>query len=72
MGIRTPDLLIANETLYQLSYTPAVLAQRMRPSRKEYGKRNPSGKRKHSNAYKSTGPWGPIRTFPAYRRAATK
>ena len=21
-GIRTPDLLIANETLYQLSYTP--------------------------------------------------
>ena len=25
MGIRTPDLLIANETLYQLSYTPNVL-----------------------------------------------
>jgi hypothetical protein len=24
MGIRTPDLLIANETLYQLSYTPKV------------------------------------------------
>jgi hypothetical protein len=24
-GIRTPDLLIANETLYQLSYTPIVL-----------------------------------------------
>jgi hypothetical protein len=23
MGIRTPDLLIANETLYQLSYTPS-------------------------------------------------
>jgi hypothetical protein len=23
-GIRTPDLLIANETLYQLSYTPEV------------------------------------------------
>lgn len=22
-GIRTPDLLIANETLYQLSYTPS-------------------------------------------------
>ena len=22
MGSRTPDLLIANETLYQLSYTP--------------------------------------------------
>ncbi len=22
MGTRTPDLLIANETLYQLSYTP--------------------------------------------------
>ena len=22
MGIRTPDLLIANETLYQLSYDP--------------------------------------------------
>ena len=25
MGIRTPDLLIANETLYQLSYTPNTL-----------------------------------------------
>ena len=25
MGIRTPDLLIANETLYQLSYTPNML-----------------------------------------------
>ena len=25
-GIRTPDLLIANETLYQLSYTPAMAA----------------------------------------------
>jgi hypothetical protein len=25
MGIRTPDLLIANETLYQLSYTPKQL-----------------------------------------------
>jgi hypothetical protein len=24
-GIRTPDLLIANETLYQLSYTPPKL-----------------------------------------------
>jgi hypothetical protein len=24
MGTRTPDLLIANETLYQLSYTPNV------------------------------------------------
>jgi hypothetical protein len=24
MGIRTPDLLIANETLYQLSYTPQL------------------------------------------------
>src|SRR6266566_6570086 len=24
-GIRTPDLLIANETLYQLSYTPNML-----------------------------------------------
>jgi hypothetical protein len=24
MGIRTPGLLIANETLYQLSYTPIV------------------------------------------------
>jgi hypothetical protein len=24
-GIRTPDLLIANETLYQLSYTPTKL-----------------------------------------------
>ena len=25
MGIRTPDLLIANETLYQLSYTPNIM-----------------------------------------------
>jgi hypothetical protein len=25
MGIRTPDLLIANETLYQLSYTPKLI-----------------------------------------------
>jgi hypothetical protein len=25
MGIRTPDLLIANETLYHLSYTPNTL-----------------------------------------------
>ena len=25
-GIRTPDLLIANETLYQLSYTPVYLS----------------------------------------------
>ena len=24
-GIRTPGLLIANETLYQLSYTPVTL-----------------------------------------------
>jgi hypothetical protein len=24
-GIRTPDLLIANETLYQLSYTPKAV-----------------------------------------------
>ena len=28
MGIRTPDLLIANETLYQLSYTPEPLANK--------------------------------------------
>ena len=26
MGIRTPGLLIANETLYQLSYTPRSTA----------------------------------------------
>ncbi len=25
MGIRTPDLLIANETLYQLSYDPTPM-----------------------------------------------
>jgi hypothetical protein len=25
MGTRTPDLLIANETLYQLSYTPNLI-----------------------------------------------
>ena len=28
-GIRTPDLLIANETLYQLSYTPVVGKRRL-------------------------------------------
>ena len=28
MGIRTPDLLIANETLYQLSYTPESRCRR--------------------------------------------
>ena len=26
-GIRTPDLLIANETLYQLSYTPEIFGK---------------------------------------------
>ena len=26
-GIRTPNLLIANETLYQLSYTPKIDAK---------------------------------------------
>jgi hypothetical protein len=26
-GIRTPGLLIANETLYQLSYTPETLSR---------------------------------------------
>jgi hypothetical protein len=26
-GIRTPGLLIANETLYQLSYTPAITCE---------------------------------------------
>jgi hypothetical protein len=40
MGIRTPDLLIANETLYQLSYTPnfidfSELQNRLR-EQKEY------------------------------------
>jgi hypothetical protein len=29
-GIRTPDLLIANETLYQLSYTPEMLTEEYR------------------------------------------
>ena len=37
-GIRTPDLLIANETLYQLSYTPRIagvmLTDRRRFSRR--------------------------------------
>src|SRR4051812_44743858 len=28
MGIRTPDLLIANETLYQLSYTPQTASEK--------------------------------------------
>ena len=28
-GIRTPDLLIANETLYQLSYDPAPSANKI-------------------------------------------
>jgi hypothetical protein len=37
-GIRTPDLLIANETLYQLSYTPEVF--RLPPfKRAEFGMR---------------------------------
>ncbi len=38
MGIRTPDLLIANETLYQLSYTPQRSASKI-PHRKACGKR---------------------------------
>ena len=32
MGIRTPDLLIANETLYQLSYIPQILYFKLQPS----------------------------------------
>jgi hypothetical protein len=28
-GIRTPGLLIANETLYQLSYTPEISERRL-------------------------------------------
>ena len=32
-GIRTPDLLIANETLYQLSYTPAEAENNITPTR---------------------------------------
>src|SRR5436853_7574059 len=32
-GIRTPDLLIANETLYQLSYTPEDEDKLLRRSR---------------------------------------
>ena len=31
-GIRTPGLLIANETLYQLSYTPVISKRRLAPS----------------------------------------
>ena len=31
MGIRTPDLLIANETLYQLSYIPQILYFKLQP-----------------------------------------
>ena len=31
-GNRTPDLLIANEALYQLSYSPALSARRGMPS----------------------------------------
>jgi hypothetical protein len=27
MGIRTPDILLAKQTLYQLSYTPAMRRQ---------------------------------------------
>src|SRR5437764_9426006 len=30
-GIRTPDLLIANETLYQLSYTPQFCGRHVNP-----------------------------------------
>jgi hypothetical protein len=32
-GIRTPGLLIANETLYQLSYTPILVANRCKKMR---------------------------------------
>ncbi len=32
MGIRTPDLLIANETLYQLSYDPDHSCEQERES----------------------------------------
>ncbi len=41
MGIRTPDLLIANETLYQLSYTPRDCAR-------EYAIMKSSGKPKRA------------------------
>ena len=42
-GIRTPGLLIANETLYQLSYTPDVRTlSEMRGS--HYGTKRKSGK----------------------------
>src|SRR6267378_5995517 len=34
MGIRTPDLLIANETLYQLSYTPTFRGRIISASRR--------------------------------------
>jgi hypothetical protein len=40
MGIRTPDLLIANETLYQLSYTPknSSTSDSKKPTRSKSGK----------------------------------
>src|ERR1700730_6552035 len=34
MGIRTPDLIIANETLYQLSYTPTFRGRIISASRR--------------------------------------
>ena len=40
MGIRTPGLLIANETLYQLSYTPGL------PSAVNYARAANEGKQK--------------------------
>ena len=45
MGIRTPGLVIANDALYQLSYTPEIRTLHwMRGS--HYGTKRKSGKRR--------------------------
>jgi len=62
MGIRTPDLLIANETLYQLSYTPNLidfnelhgnLPEQERwlsiPAQTDEGKRHPSATKRNNS-----------------------
>lgn len=47
MGSRTPDLLIANETLYQLSYDPI-------PQEQYYALETPDGKYLHINDRSAT------------------
>src|SRR5437867_8731755 len=41
-GIRTPGLLIANETLYQLSYTPTMACKLARPKISSSKRKDPA------------------------------